>query len=172
MPETKHINEEKLVAKQYGKWADPGVPHKGWTCVRIEDLGSPEKTCEMCESQEIRYVHYMQHDDYEDQLAVGCICAGNMEQDLSAAKARDKHMQSRAGKRARWLSRKWRLSKAGNEWVKADDYHVVVYPRADYWVATVSLIRGDYSRTSEIRYKTSDEAKLAAFDLITHRLSR
>jgi len=40
-----------------GKWSQAGVPHRGWTCVDIDDLGEPSATCEMCETQEIRYVH-------------------------------------------------------------------------------------------------------------------
>lgn len=32
-----------------GEWAQCGVPHKGWTCVDIEDLGEPSAVCEMCE---------------------------------------------------------------------------------------------------------------------------
>ena len=43
-----------------GKWAQPGVPHKGWTRVDIEDLGEPSEVCAMREIQEIRYVHHMQ----------------------------------------------------------------------------------------------------------------
>jgi hypothetical protein len=34
-----------------GKWALPGVPHKGWTCASIDDLGEPSHVCEMCEVQ-------------------------------------------------------------------------------------------------------------------------
>ena len=41
-----------------GKWSQAGVPHKGWIWVDIEDLGEPSATCEMCETQEIRYVQY------------------------------------------------------------------------------------------------------------------
>jgi hypothetical protein len=52
--------EEELVVQKRGKWSQPGVPHKGWVCVDIEDLGEPSLTCEMCESQNIRYVHYME----------------------------------------------------------------------------------------------------------------
>jgi hypothetical protein len=37
-----------------GKWIQPGVPHKGWTCVDIEDLDAPDSICEMCEVQEER----------------------------------------------------------------------------------------------------------------------
>jgi hypothetical protein len=27
--------------KGTGKWREPGVPHKGWACSHIEDLGEP-----------------------------------------------------------------------------------------------------------------------------------
>ena len=32
-----------------GKWAQAGVPHKGWVCEDIEDAGAPDFTCQMCE---------------------------------------------------------------------------------------------------------------------------
>jgi hypothetical protein len=41
----------------------------------------------MCESQAVRFVHYMEHDDYPEVLEVGCVCAGHMEQDLEGARA-------------------------------------------------------------------------------------
>ncbi len=78
--------EERLVAAGRGKWSIAGVPHKGWTCVDIEDLGEPSAECEMCESQSIRYVHHMQHPQYANVLAVGCVCAGHMEGDLAASR--------------------------------------------------------------------------------------
>jgi hypothetical protein len=37
-----------------GKWAQPGVPHRGWTCINVEDLGEPLHTCEMCEVMVVR----------------------------------------------------------------------------------------------------------------------
>lgn len=37
-----------------GLWREPGVPHKDWTCVDIEDLGEPDHICEMCKVQEVR----------------------------------------------------------------------------------------------------------------------
>jgi hypothetical protein len=51
-----------------GKWTQPGVPHRGWYCVYVEDLGEPDRYCDMCETQPIRYVHYMQHHDYPEEL--------------------------------------------------------------------------------------------------------
>src|SRR4051794_39614902 len=73
---------------RFGKWSQPGVPHRGWSCVDIEDLGAPDLVCEMCERQEIRSVHHMEHPDYPGSLRCGCICAGHMEEDLTGAQRR------------------------------------------------------------------------------------
>ena len=86
-----------------GKWAEPGVPHRGWTCVNIEDLGEPAAICEMCEVMCIRYVHTMEHPDHEP-LRVGCVCAGNMEQDLVGARQRETEFRKRQSRRSRWLT--------------------------------------------------------------------
>ena len=32
-----------------GKWENPSVPHSGWECIDIQDLGEPVMTCQMCE---------------------------------------------------------------------------------------------------------------------------
>ena len=92
--------EKGAVARRHGKWSQRSLPHKGWRCVEVEDRGEPDHTCEMCESAEVRCVHYMKHDKYPDELAVGCVCAGNVEQDLEGALQRDRTMVSRAQKRA------------------------------------------------------------------------
>jgi hypothetical protein len=55
-----------------GKWSEPGVPHRGWTCTGVTDLEEPAATCEMCETAAIRYVHHMEHADYPGGLGVGC----------------------------------------------------------------------------------------------------
>jgi hypothetical protein len=89
-----------------GKWCQPGVPHKGWTFVGFDDLGEPSAICEMCETQEIRYVHYMEHPNYPTQLGCGCVCAGRMEQDYEGARRREAVFRSATGRRHRWLSRK------------------------------------------------------------------
>jgi hypothetical protein len=138
--------------------------------VDVEDLEEPAATCEMCESQVIRFVHCMEHPDYPSVLRVGCICAGHMEGDVEAAKRREASMRSRASKRKRWLGRTWRTSKVGNPWILADGYHVVVDPEGSGWGAKISS--GDYERRSKRYYATADLAKLAAFDVISARLAR
>lgn len=165
-------HEEGLVSAGRGKWSKLGVPHRGWHCVDIEDLGSPSLDCEMCESQTIRYVHHMEHPQYSEVLQVGCICAGHMEGDVAAARTRESTMKSRSGKRTRWLTRTWRTSAKGNSWIKADGYRVTVYRRANGWAATISSEDDSTVQHSRINYPTLDRAKLAAFDHITKLLGK
>lgn len=159
--------EERLIAAGRGKWSQPGVPHLGWRCVDVEDLGGPLSECEMCEAQPIRYVHHMKHPDYPRVLGVGCVCAGNMEGNRAAAEGREAGMRGRAGKRSRWLSRRWRVSEKGNHWIRADGYRVTVYKRGAGWAAMVSDDNDSFVERSRNHYATRDRAKLAAFDFIT-----
>lgn len=84
-------------APTYGKWSQPGVPHKGWTCID-EDIveGDDLETCEMCEWAEVRYVHVMTHPEWEGELRVGCICAGHMQEDMAGAQRREAELKRRA----------------------------------------------------------------------------
>lgn len=162
--------EEELVASRRGKWSVAGVPHRGWVCVDIEDLGEPQIQCQMCESQTIRYVHHMEHPGYPDVLEVGCVCAGHMEEDLSASRAREASMKSRASKRKRWISRAWKVSSKGNPYITADGFRITVYPRGAGWAATVASVDNSSVQHSRRNFKTTAEAKLAAFDHITRLL--
>ncbi len=163
--------EELLVTSKRGKWSQEGVPRKGWMCVEIEDLGDPLFQCEMCESQLIRFVHHMEHPLYPTILAVGCVCAGHMEGNLAAARSRDAAMQSRASKRNRWATRKWKISINGNPTIKSDGYRVTVYPRGGGWAASLSPLGSSGVMHGKRNYRTIDEAKYAAFDHITCLLS-
>lgn len=165
-------SEELLVASGRGKWSQPGVPHRGWRCVDIEDLTYPSAICEMCESQQIRFAHHMEHPNYSGTLVVGCVCAGHMEGDVAAARVREKTMKTRAGKRKRWLSRNWKTSAKGNPWLNADGYRITVYPRGGGWAATIAA-REEPSTVYHSRrnFPTREEAKLAAFDHISRLLA-
>ena len=169
MPE---VQEEQLVVARHGKWSQAGVPHRGWVCVDIEDLGEPQITCQMCEFQTIRYVHHMEHPQYPEVRCVGCVCAGHMEGDLTAARNREVSMRSRIEKRKRWTTRKWKISAKGFPWIRSDRYRVTVYPKGTGWTATVST--EDNSSVQHCRkiYLTQDRAKLSAFDHITRLLSK
>jgi hypothetical protein len=148
--------------KGTGKWAQPGVPHRGWTCTDIEDLEEPCHLCEMCEVMVVRYVHTMEHPDY-GTLKVGCVCAGNMEQDIIGARKRETAFKQRQSRRTRWLTRKWRTSYAGNDYINTDGFNIVVYPQRDHWSASVRHRDGE-QRFSQLKYPTAKAAKLTAFD--------
>lgn len=164
--------EERAIPAGRGKWSQPNIPHEGWRCIEIEDLGKADRTCEMCEAQSIRFVHYMENPAYHEVLACGCICAGHMEQDLIGARVRDQSMRSRGSKRTRWLTRRWRVSSKGNEWIEADGCRVTIFPKGDRWRAAVISVEGSYQHFSRRSYASENEAKLAAFDLITRLLLR
>jgi hypothetical protein len=64
---------------RFGKWAQAGVPHKGWECIFTSDAGIEHQICEMCRFRKLRYVHHMRHPAYRGVLKVGSTCAGHME---------------------------------------------------------------------------------------------
>jgi hypothetical protein len=150
-----------------GKWSQPGIPQRGWSCVGVDDLGEPDAICEMCETQEIRYVHYMEHSDHPECLAVGCICAENMSGDYVGPKRREKALQNAARRRSNWLKRKWRNSEKGDEFLNVDGFNIGVFTKRngdwsgwikDQETETTVFLRG--------RYETEDQAKLATFDAL------
>lgn len=85
-----------------GKWVQAGVPHKGWSCVDIEELEEQEHLCEMCEARR--------------------------------ARKREAGFKNERGRRTRWLSREWRISASGNQFLNTNDgFNVVVYPKGPIW---------------------------------------
>jgi len=166
------MKETEFIGKKYGKWSSPNVPHKGWTCIDIEDLEEVSGTCEMCEHQKIRYVHHMKHPKYEKILGVGCVCAGKMEEDYLGAKLRDDFMRKRASKRLRWVNNKrWKNSQRGNPYIKTDGYIVVMKKQEGYWSALIRSEDKTFEKWSQRKYKSTSEAKLAAFDYLTKILA-
>ncbi len=150
---------------EYGKWSQQGVPHKGWSCVHVEDLEPSTAICEMCERQEIRYVHYMQHPDFSGELGVGCVCAGRMEDNYRAPQKREGNLQNVARRRKNWLSRQWRISNKGNHFLNTDGLNIVIFQKRDSsWGGRIEGARNGRTIFSRRHYKTREQAKLAAFD--------
>jgi hypothetical protein len=151
----------------YGKWSQSGVPKKGWSCIGVEDLGEPEAVCEMCEVQEIRYVHTMTHPDYPAELHVGCVCATKMENDYVRPRLREKALRSAAARKKRWLSRKWQTSARGNSYINTDGFNIVIRANRDgSWGGRIEERASGRFVASKKRYPTEDAAKLAAFDVM------
>ncbi len=147
-----------------GKWAEHGVPHKGWTCVDMEDLLEPIEICEMCEAQEIRYVHTMAHPDYPEELRCGCICAGHMEESIANSERREATLKNAARRRAAWPRRKaWRISQKGNLVIRTDGYRITVFKKEAGWSAVISN-----SLTGLERFARRSYASPMAAQLLVH----
>ena len=116
----------KRMAESDNLWNRDDVPHSGWTCNGVTDLGEPCGICEICGNQIIRYVHHMTHPQYHP-LDVGCICAGKMEGDIEAAKRREQDFKNRESRRENFKKRKWKESRNGNSYAKIKEHIVVLY---------------------------------------------
>lgn len=153
-----------------GKWAQPGVPKKGWSCIDTSDLEEPSQICEMCEGSEIRYVHYMQHPNYPDVLEVGCICAEHMEQDYVRPKERESKLKNAASRRKNWHKKTWKISAKGNFYINTDGFNLTVFGIKNkgsiFWKIYIVNRSSSQSKDGARIFNSSDEAKSAAFDAL------
>ena len=146
-----------------GKWSQPGFPHKGWTCVGVDDLGREDRaTCEMCESAEIRYVHYLEHPDHPNQLACGCVCAEHMTEDRVGPRQRERELRNRA----HWVERRgWKRSARGHPYINDGACNVTLFRRGDQWSFRITDRRDmGITQLSDRPFADPKDAALAAFD--------
>lgn len=153
------------------RWDQKGVPHKGWHCVGMEDLGRADGNCEMCGREEIRYVHYMEHPEYDGTISAGCICAEKMESGYRGsttppgARDRERSLRNVAARRTRWLGLMgWRLSKNGNPHISKDGFHIVTFEKKGRFKFLIEIVSENEKYFSRRGYPTVEEAQLAAFD--------
>src|SRR5271168_4438785 len=104
-------------------WEDNSVPKFGWTCEFVDDLADhcifgEYMDCWMCGREQIRFVHHLNHRGYPDTIEVGCVCAGKLTGDVQATKASETKVRNRAMRRAKWLTRRWKISNNGNPRLK------------------------------------------------------
>jgi hypothetical protein len=149
-----------------GKWSQPGVPKRGWLCVGVDDLEEPSQVCEMCESMDIRFVHYMEHPNYPDTLGVGCVCAEHMEQDYVRPRERENRLRNAASRRKSWPRRIWKTSAQGGSYINSDGFNIVVFPRGNVWCVRIRNRQTNDERFGSKTYPTLDAAKLGAFNAL------
>ena len=156
--------EAMLKAREKAKnspnlWKRDDVPHNGWSCVGVEDLGAPVGICEMCGYQIIRYAHHMEHPRYHS-LICGCVCAGRMEGNVEEAKRREAEFKNMQARRISFFKRKWRRSRKGNDYLKIDDHVIVIYniKPGNQWKYSID------NEFSQITYNSRERAMSAAFE--------
>jgi len=153
----------------------PGVPHKGWILEDVIDLRFDEDrafgdydNCEFCGQEQIRFVHILSHSGYKDKIRVGCICAEHLTNDYVNPRRREHALRTKSSRRDRWLTRSWKISAKGNEYLNTRDGHNVgVFEvqggRFKAWIG---------NKRGTIEYTTSDKAKLAIFDALEKMRNR
>jgi hypothetical protein len=162
-----------------GLWRVEGAPHKGWHSMDVIDLEDDKITCQMCQTTEVRYAHYMTHPDRPDLLLqVGCVCAERMSEGYDG-KGAEKRLRARRRRRARWDTVNWRESKAGNSlYYKTRDgiFVAIVFWNDDdnpyddedeesYGFCVKNTVT-KCDRTNKRDYRALDKAKQAAWEVL------
>ncbi len=168
---------EEIPLRSRGKWSQRGVPHKGWDCIGVTDLREEERsyiTCQMCESQTIRFVHLMVHPHYEEVLQCGRDCAGHMEEDLRRSEMRHANIKKKAARRKGFADRKgWKYSAKGNPHITVEGYHCLVATRDGGFCIGIGMSNGGVKKIWGSRvYASRDVAKEACFDALQYMKSR
>lgn len=117
----------------------------------------------MCGQEKIRYVHIMEHKGY-GKLNVGCICAEKMSNDYTGPKEREKPLRNRTNRRKKWLTREWKQSQKGNDYLNIRGHNIGTCRKRKGWSFWI-----DRKFFSNI-YKTEEKAKLALFQVFEEML--
>lgn len=166
------------------QWNQKGIPHKGWECVGMEDLGESldgldyeEKlgcyeVCQMCGKEGIRYVHIMRHPDYPVLLRVGYRCAECMEADYINPKSRENILRNKHLRRKNFLKKEWRRKPNGNFVLKYKGHIVTIMPS--------NFANGGYGvyfhnsctwRIHDKKIETFTEARIVAFSQLDKKIN-
>lgn len=149
--------------KQLKEWH---APLSGWYCIQMIDTENDYATCELCGCKKVRFIHVMRHDMYFEDIRVGCICAGIMENDILAAKNRERQLENRAKRKHHFPYRKWQTTCNGNKYITYKGHKLFV--NHDFSSGLYSVKYGE--KTSFIyrgkRIKDELSATYAAFDLV------
>jgi len=104
----------------------------------------------------------MSHPEFNGQLEVGCICAEKMSGDTIGPRERENRLRSRVERRKKWLTRRWKENEKGNYVLRTNGFGITIYHNKRYAGRWFFVVDGEFSKTP---YRTSDEAKLASFDV-------
>jgi hypothetical protein len=143
------------------------IARSGWQLSATVDNGTATFSCENCGFPHVRFMHELINQRKGQQVKVGCVCAEHLIQDFTTPKLRERALKGRAGRRMRWPTLNWRLSRNGNLYLRKAGV-VVVLRRGPLggWAASYMPIDGtDWIRVPGW-HETAEQAKLAAFDVL------
>jgi hypothetical protein len=167
---------DAYIKRCYKTLKDWDAPLSGWYCIHtfdVKDQGwSTESTkepklfkCELCGCDKVRFIHVMHHNEFYEDINVGCICAGIMEDDILSAVERERVLRNRYNRKKNFLKQKWYLSFNGNETLLYKNKRItIVKSKFDGF----GVICGEASAWRYKNRKITDfrTAADAAFDLV------
>lgn len=157
-----------------GRWDKRDIPHRGWRYIGMEDLGEycfpgegiPYEQCEMCGYEKLRYVHLLEHPDYDGIIRVGCECAEKMIIEYVDLEKRERELRNRGNRKKNFLKREWTYKpNTGNYTMRYKGEYITIMKSkfGNGWgVIFQGESRWDYNgkRITDLR-----TAKIVAFDL-------
>lgn len=153
-------------------WKQTDIPHKGWTLIDVidvrEDNQSEDETeyesCMMCGNERIRYVHIVEHPQYEETLRVGCVCAEKMTSDYLNPRKLEQKLRNKAARRTNWKKKEWKFSIKGNRYLKIEGHFITIFRDKITNKYKVSID----STFGKKQFDTLEDAKTAAFNGIEY----
>lgn len=144
------------------KWDIKGIPHKGWYNTSVYDSKleyDDHHTCDMCKKESIRYVHVMEHDEFEGEMHVGCQCAEKMSDTYKDGKANEKKLRNRSSRLDTFLSKTWNTNRNGNKVIKLKGTNITIFKKSNGFSGVYD---GNFTKT----FSTEDEVKKELFKMI------
>ena len=125
------------------EWNKSGIPHKGWQCIDVIDLGEDKEKmeeidyeqCEMCNNEKIRYVHIMKHPEYKILLHVGCVCAEKMSEDYENPRKQENALKNKLKRKYNFNKVEWRFNPIKKSYSKKykGEYITILQSKYDNW---------------------------------------
>lgn len=146
---------------------NPDVPRDGWRCMEVADLwekhtGRDDVTCEMCGTARIRFVHILEHDNFDEILGVCVDCSQRMTGDTVNPRKVEAEVRRKSEARDRWLAGHWYLSARDNLVINVSGVNMGVFPvkfQNGMWSCRIGekFFKGMYPSAEQAKYALFDE---------------
>lgn len=121
------------------------IPTSGWTYDGCEDLGDLSGVCEYC-GHEIRFEHYIHHEQYKKNLIVGCDCADKLTESNQASINDKKQKQFNTQCNRFIKSNKWKQQKDTFVYDSLDNYKIKIFSQNGFFYVKISFICWIYNK--------------------------
>ena len=140
-----------------------------WTCDKVIDGKTLSAACDFCGTA-IRFIHILEHHEYDHTLEAGCCCAARLCSGYDASDA-EREMKNRVNRLMSFTDlSKWHRSQSNPanvwRWVKITGrkkFRVTVFLK-DGWYMTFVDSECDWEK-----FKTQGEAMDSAFELVEEK---